>query len=100
MHRERPPPDPSPVLFTEPTFLFIFLPVLLGIYFAARAGQKNPVLLAASVIFYARGAGTFTCLVLGSIAFNYFAALAIARRHGTPAARRVLFGTVAINLAV
>jgi len=88
------------VLFTEPTFLFIFLPVLLGIYFAARTGQKNPVLLAASVIFYARGAGTFTCLVLGSIAFNYFAALAIARRHGTPAARRVLFGTVAINLAV
>jgi alginate O-acetyltransferase complex protein AlgI len=88
------------VLFTEPTFLFVFLPVLLGIYFAARGGLKNWVLLIASVIFYARGAGAFTWLVLASIAFNYLAALAIARRHGTPAARRVLIGSVAVNLVV
>ena len=39
-------------------------------------------------------------LVLGSIVFNYLAALAIARRQGTSAAHRVLVGTVCLNLAM
>jgi alginate O-acetyltransferase complex protein AlgI len=88
------------MLFTEPLFLFIFLPVLLGTYFAVGTRLKNQVLLVASVMFYARGAGAFTWLVLGSIAFNYLAALAIAKRDGTSAARPVLIATVATNLAV
>ena len=88
------------MLFTEPTFLFVFLPALLGIYYAVTPRFRNWVLLAASVIFYARGAGAFTWLILGSIVFNYVAALAIARRQGTPAARRVLIGTVVVNLTV
>ena len=88
------------MLFTEPTFLFIFLPVLLSIYFAVGRRLRNWLLLIASLIFYARGAGAFTSLVLGSIAFNYLAALAIARRRGTRAARRVLIATVAANLGV
>ncbi len=88
------------VLFTEPTFLFLFLPVLLALYFAAPTRWKNWTLLVASVLFYARGAGVFTALVLGSIAFNYLAALAIARRQGQPSAHRLLAGTVAVNLLV
>jgi alginate O-acetyltransferase complex protein AlgI len=88
------------VLFTEPTFLFIFLPSLLATYFLVGPRLKNAVLLVASVLFYALGAGAFTSLVLASIAFNYLAALAIARRQGTPAARRILIATVAINLLV
>ncbi len=88
------------MLFTEPTFLFVFLPVLLGIYFASGLGLRNWILLVASVIFYARGAGAFTWLVLVSIAFNYLAALAIARHQGTSTARRVLIGTVGVNLLV
>jgi len=88
------------VLFTEPTFLFLFLPVLLALYFAVPARWRNWTLLAASVLFYARGAGAFAFLVLGSIAFNYVAALAIAKRQGQPAARRLLAATVAINLLV
>jgi alginate O-acetyltransferase complex protein AlgI len=88
------------VLFTEPTFLFVFLPLVLGIYFVSPGQLRNWILVVASVIFYARGAGNFTALVLGSIAFNYLAALAIAKRQGTTAARRVLIGTVALNLTV
>jgi len=89
-----------PVLFTEPTFLFVFLPILLGVYYVSSTRFRNWVLLIASVIFYARGAGSFTWLVLGSIVFNYLAALGIARHQGTRAAHRLLVATVALNLAV
>jgi alginate O-acetyltransferase complex protein AlgI len=99
------------VLFTEPTFLFLFLPVLLALYYAGlpsvaraqeRHGQawRNWLLLAASVLFYARGAGSFTGLVLTSIAFNYVAALAVNRWRATPAGRWILGGAVAVNLVV
>ena len=88
------------MLFTEPTFLFVFLPALLLFYYAGSTALRNWVLLAASVLFYWRGAGSFTGLVLSSIAFNYVAALGIARWHGTPRARWILRITVGINLLV
>ena len=55
------------MLFTEPTFLFLFLPVLLALYFAPDRDHHRParahsvygnwLLLVASVIFYAKGGG-------------------------------------------
>jgi alginate O-acetyltransferase complex protein AlgI len=109
------------VLFTEPVFLFLFLPVLLALYFApnvrlrlgpeasgtgARAAREhasyaNWLLLVASVVFYASGGGTFTWLMLGSIAFNYWMAIAIDRARDAPTrARRLLAAAVAVNLVV
>jgi alginate O-acetyltransferase complex protein AlgI len=105
------------VLFTEPTFLFLFLPVLLALYFVKgsreHASYANWLLLAASVLFYAKGGGAFTWLMLGSIAFNYWMAIAVDRaggptsgqgeglpRAGTRAARRWLAFAVGVNLAV
>ena len=83
------------MLFTEPTFLFLFLPVLLALYFVRRvhASYANWLLLIASVIFYAKGGGAFTWLMLASIAFNYWMAIAVDRARGpadpreTPPAR-------------
>jgi alginate O-acetyltransferase complex protein AlgI len=90
------------VLFTEPTFLFVFLPVLLALYFVlstVRGGRYCNLLLAlASIVFYASGGGAFTWLILGSIALNYAAAIGIDRARGTPAARRRLALTVGVNL--
>jgi alginate O-acetyltransferase complex protein AlgI len=98
------------VLFTEPIFLFLFLPVLLALYFlppalrlprAKRlrpASIRNWILLVASVMFYAKGGGSFTWLMLGSIAFNYWIAIAIDRRRET--AKGLLMFAVAVNLAV
>ena len=92
------------MLFTEPTFLFLFLPILLALYFIKGSRQHgtygNWLLLIASVIFYAKGGGAFTWLMLGSIAFNYWMAIAVHRAQGTPAARRRLALAVAVNLAV
>jgi alginate O-acetyltransferase complex protein AlgI len=102
------------VLFTEPTFLFLFLPVLLALYFIKgsreHASYGNWLLLVASVLFYAKGGGAFTWLMLASIAFNYWMAIAVDRARGSvpPAAipskahpaRRWLALAVAVNLVV
>jgi alginate O-acetyltransferase complex protein AlgI len=88
------------LLFTEPTFVFLFLPLLLLLYFLPWQAHRNWLLLAASLVFYAKGGGSFTWLIVGLIAFNYVAALQIDRRRGTPAGRWLLRGAVAIDLLV
>jgi alginate O-acetyltransferase complex protein AlgI len=86
------------LLFTEPSFLFLFLPVLLGLYFLRRphGGYANVLLLAASVLFYAEGGGAFTWLMLASIVFNYGMAIVVARERS----KAWLAAAVAINLTV
>ena len=91
------------MLFTSLEFLFLFLPAVLAGYFLLpfRYGLKNLWLLAASLLFYAWGEPTFVFVMLGSIAFNYLAALlvdAVRSRHA--AARAALAAAVAGNLAV
>jgi alginate O-acetyltransferase complex protein AlgI len=99
------------VLFTEPTFLFLFLPVLLALYFAGdlahgftrgtvHARYANWLLLAASVIFYAKGGGPFTWLMLGSIAFNYWIAIAVDRARERGWAKPLVGFAVAVDLIV
>ena len=91
------------MLFTEPTFLFLFLPVLLGLYFLRRphAAYANWLLLIASVIFYAKGGGAFTWLMLASIAFNYWMAIAVDRARASGHARSACSAlAIAVNLVV
>jgi alginate O-acetyltransferase complex protein AlgI len=54
------------------------------------------------VIFYAKGGGAFTWLMLASIAFNYWMAIAIdrVRDHGLRQAKALLGFAVAMDLAV
>jgi alginate O-acetyltransferase complex protein AlgI len=86
------------LLFTEPTFLFLFFPLLLLLYFAPRSREHgaygNWLLLVASVVFYATGGGRFTWLMLGSIAFNYWMAILVSRNP------RWLPVAIAVNLTV
>jgi alginate O-acetyltransferase complex protein AlgI len=92
------------VLFTEPTFLFLFLPVLLALYFVRRvhAAYANWLLLVASILFYAKGGGGFTWLMLGSITFNYWMAIAVdrARQTSDERARLIVGLAVTVNLVV
>jgi len=92
------------VLFTEPIFLFLFLPLLLGLVFATSGSRHrdgaNLLLLGASLVFYAKGGGAFLWLMLGSIAFNYVMAIAVDRAQGSAAARRLVGFAVAVDLVV
>ena len=86
------------MLFTEPTFLFAFLPLLLAIYYVTPLAARNALLVVASVLFYARDGGAFTWLILASIVINTVAAVWVDRLRGTPAATRLLVGIVGLNL--
>ena len=90
------------MLFTEPIFLFLFLPLLLACYYLnpRSSGYANSLLVVASVLFYAKGGGSFTALMLASIAFNYRMAIAVDRARTTGHDRQVLALAVAINLGV
>lgn len=91
------------MLFTSLEFLLLFLPLCLAVYYILpfRFGLRNYWLLAASLAFYAWGEPWFVFVMLGSIAFNYVAALAMerlrARRHWMKAA---LWIAIAANLSV
>ena len=60
------------MLFSSITFLFMFLPVVLAVYYIVPYKIKNVVLLLASLFFYAWGEPVYVILMVLSILFNYF----------------------------
>jgi D-alanyl-lipoteichoic acid acyltransferase DltB (MBOAT superfamily) len=86
------------VVFSSPTFLFVYLPLAFGLYFGVRRmAAKNLVLLLLSLGFYAWGEPVMVAVMLGSIGFNYLAARAIDAREGR-ARTLALAVAVAVNL--
>ena len=65
------------MVFSSLVFLFTFLPLVLIFYFLVPRAAKNPVLLAASLIFYAWGEPVYLFLMLLSIGFNYICGMEI-----------------------
>ncbi len=88
------------MLFNSLVFL-VFFPVVYALYrLTAHAGQ-NRVLLVASYIFYGWWDWRFLALMVGSTVVDWALGLAVERRGpGTPAARRLVWVSVAINLGV
>ena len=67
------------VLFSSNLFLFLFLPMVLGVYYLLDRRLRNPFLLLASLLFYAWGTGKFVVMMVASALFNYVAALVMER---------------------
>ena len=88
------------MLFSSPTFLFVFLPILLGLYFVVRRDARNVLLCAASLLFYCWGEGGYVLVLLFCIAFNYGMGLWLDRASGTRTSGAVLAVAVAGNLAL
>ena len=87
------------MLFSSLTFLFIFLPLVLLIYFISKDKYKNFILLIFSLIFYAYGEPKYIVLMIFSIVLNYFAAILIDRyRDNKNKARFFLVLDISINL--
>jgi alginate O-acetyltransferase complex protein AlgI len=59
------------MLFSSTIFLFVFLPVVTGIYFLCPKSWRNGWLLAASLFFYAWGEPRYLAVMLFSIGVNY-----------------------------
>lgn len=89
------------MLFSSIVFLFTFLPIVLILYYVLPRQFKNPVLLLASLLFYAWGEPIYLFLMMFSILFNYISGLDIARNLGNKrAARKSLVFNVVVNLCV
>ncbi len=87
------------MVFSSITFLFIFLPVFLALYYIVPPNFKNAVMLAASLIFYAWGEPVYILLMLLSILLNYVCGLDIEeKRRVHQLCRRSLIFAVSINL--
>jgi len=94
------------MLFNSYAFLFAFLPATLAGAFLL--GRRDPRLAAmwlgaASLVFYGAWDPRFVPLLVGSIVFNYFAGLRIARARAalrSDRARYALIAAVAADLAL
>ena len=87
------------MLFSSVTFLYFFLPVVLGLYFLAPKRCKNAVLLLASLVFYAYGEPRLVLLMLLSVLSGYVHGLLIERFRGTRAGKAFLVSSVCFSLA-
>jgi len=86
------------MVFSSVTFLFLFLPIVLVVFWLTPARWRTPLLVAASWIFYAWGEKALVALLVVSALFNWSIAIEIAAADGR--ARRVLLSVaIAVNLA-
>jgi alginate O-acetyltransferase complex protein AlgI len=88
------------MLFSSPLFVFCFLPVVLGVYFAVRAELRNLWLLIASLLFYAWGEKLLVSVMLLTIVSNWAFGLWIEHGRRKGRARLPLAFAVAFDLAI
>jgi alginate O-acetyltransferase complex protein AlgI len=60
------------MVFSSITFIFIFLPIFILLYYVAPFKFKNPLLFIGSLIFYSIGEPYYLFLIICSITVNYF----------------------------
>lgn len=86
------------MLFSSITFLWLFLPICLVIYYCIPHRFRNVFLLVMSILFYAFGGIKYLLLLLLSVLVNYIFGRLIERSSGTKA-RVVLWIGILINLS-
>lgn len=85
------------MIFSSMVFLYLFLPIVLLFYLVTKKELHNPILLIASIIFYAWGEPKYLAIMLITIIINYIAAIFIEKfRHSK---KVILITTVCANLA-
>jgi alginate O-acetyltransferase complex protein AlgI len=88
------------MVFSSTIFLFLFLPVVLGLAWVAPRRLVNGVLLVASLLFYAWGEVFFVGVMVASILANYVFGIWVGRQRDQRKAKLILTGAVAANLGL
>lgn len=65
------------MLFSSISFIYVFLPAVCFLYLITRKELHNPILLIASIIFYAWGEPRYLAIMIVTIMVNYLGALLI-----------------------
>ncbi len=86
------------MVFSSLTFLYLFLPIALILYYLVPMNWKNAILTLVSLVFYAWGEPVYVVLMLYSILLNYSCGrlMASTRKH----AKSVLVFAVIVNLLI
>lgn len=77
------------MVFSSLTFLFLFLPIFLIIYYLIQEQYRNGLLFLGSLVFYGLGEPSFLFLILCSVFVNFFIGKLIARFSEQPFQKRL-----------
>lgn len=86
------------MVFSSPTFLFLFLPLVLAGAWCTGPRTRNAFLCTASLLFYAWGEPLYVLLMVASILCNFGFGIAVARGLSRGTARAWLGTGVGVNL--
>ncbi|MBQ4047161.1 MAG: MBOAT family protein [Clostridia bacterium] len=87
------------MLFSSITFLYFFLPIVLGLYFAVPFRFKNFILLIASLFFYFAGEPIYSILMVASSLSGWLHGLWIGKWKGQAKAKIPLISSIVFGLA-
>ena len=88
------------MVFSSATFLLVFLPVFLALYFLVPDRAKNTILFLFSLLFYSWGEPVYVVLMLFSTMLDYICGLQAERRQGTKGAKIALLVSVCVNIGL
>lgn len=88
------------MLFSSATFLYMFLPVVLTVYFLSPKRFKNGVLLLSSLFFYGWGEPKYIVLMVVSIISGYISGLLIEHQKKPVYRKLFLFSSLAFGLGL
>ncbi|MBQ0133552.1 MAG: MBOAT family protein [Clostridiales bacterium] len=88
------------MVFSTLVFLFVYLPVVLGIYYLLPFRWRNVFLFLCSLFFYGWGEPVYILLMLVTITVNYIGGILVDRfRHEPKKARLILTLNTVISLS-
>lgn len=88
------------MVFSSLTFLFLFFPLVMGVYYLCPRALRNLWLLLTSLLFYAWGEPRYLILILLNILLGFTAGLGIHRFRGRLLGRLFLLTSVAGSLGL
>lgn len=86
------------MLFSSVTFIYLFIPAILIVYFITPKRFRNYVLLAFSLFFYFSGEPKYSILLIASSVSDYLHSLFIEKHRGKKSAKIALISAMVINL--
>lgn len=88
------------MLFSSITFIFLFLPIFLGIYFLLKQEYRNFFILAASLLFYFWGEGRYVLVMIAYMVCNYGFGLWIERYKISALSRAEIYAKAALVIGL
>lgn len=89
------------MVFSSLFFIFIYLPIVLGIYYICPLKSRNLFLLIANLIFYGFGEPIYILIMIFSIIVDYTHGILVEKfRHKEKLAKYIVGQSIVINLGV